>query len=57
MFLVPVILLFIRLDHGDHHELIANTVNGVIVAREYSHVFAHSLIFLFRGAHICFTLL
>lgn len=45
MFLVPVILLFVRLDHGDHHELIADTVNGVNVAREYSHVFAHSLIF------------
>lgn len=45
MFLVPVILLFIRLDHGDHNELIASTVKGVIVAREYSHVFAHSLIF------------
>lgn len=45
MFLVPVILLFIRLDHGDHNELIVNAANGVNVAREYSHTFAHALIF------------
>ena len=45
MFLVPVILLFIRLDHGNHNELIVNAVNGATIAREYSHTFAHSLIF------------
>ena len=45
MFLIPVILLFIRLDHGDHNELIVNAINGSIVAREYSHTFAYGLIF------------
>ena len=45
MFLVPVILLFIRLDHGDHNELITNAIDGITVAREYSHTFAHALIF------------
>lgn len=45
MFLVPVILLFIRLDHGNHDEIIVNAINGAAIAREYSHAFAYSLIF------------
>lgn len=45
MFLIPVILLFIRLDHGDHNEMIVNAIDGVTVVREYSHTFAYSLIF------------
>ena len=45
MFLIPVILLFIRLDHGDHNEIIVNAISGITAAREYSHTFAYSLIF------------
>jgi len=45
IFLVPVILLFIRLDHGDHNEIIINTITGAAMAREYSHTFAYALIF------------
>lgn len=37
MFLIPVILLFIRLDHGDHNEIIVNAISGITAAREYSH--------------------
>ena len=45
MFLIPVILLFIRLDHGNHDEIIINAISGIANAREYSHTFAYSLIF------------
>ncbi len=45
MFLIPVILLFIRLDHGDHNEMIVNVISGVTGTREYSHTFAYALIF------------
>ena len=45
IFLIPVILLFIRSDHGDHNELIVDTITGTIVPREYGHTFAHALIF------------
>ncbi|MDH5229807.1 MAG: DUF4395 domain-containing protein [Gammaproteobacteria bacterium] len=45
LFLVPVILLFIRIDHGNHDQLVVDTISNSIVEREYSHFFAHSLIF------------
>ena len=45
LFLIPVILLFIRIDHGNHDQLIVDTTNNSIVEREYSHAFAHALIF------------
>jgi hypothetical protein len=45
LFLVPVILLFIRIDHGNHDQLIVDAINNSIVEREYDHAFAHSLIF------------
>ena len=45
LFLIPVILLFIRLDHGNHDQLIVDTINNTIVKRTYDHTFAYSLIF------------
>ena len=54
--LIPIILLFIRLDHGDHNEWIISpstilsqvqidTKNAPVIQREYSHTFAYTLIF------------
>ena len=45
LFLIPLILLFIRIDHGNHDQLIVETVNRTIIERTYDHTFAHSLIF------------
>ena len=45
LFLIPVILLFIRIDHGNHDQLIVDTFNNSIIEREYSHTFAYTLIF------------
>ena len=45
LFLFPVILLFIRLDHGNHDQLIVDTINNTIIERTYDHTFAYSLIF------------
>ncbi|WP_455200125.1 DUF4395 domain-containing protein [Kaarinaea lacus] len=45
LFLIPVILLFIRLDHGNHDQLIVDTINNTIIKRTYDHTFAYSLIF------------
>ena len=45
LFLVPIILLFIRLDHGNHDEIIVNAISGISHVRVYSHTFAYSLIF------------
>ena len=45
LFLVPVILLFIRLDHGNHNQLIVDAINNTIIERTYDHTFAYSLIF------------
>jgi len=56
IFLIPIILLFIRLDHADHNEWIINpsytitqdqtdTVNVPVIQRAYSHTFAYGLIF------------
>ena len=54
--LIPIILLFIRLDHADHNEWIisptatisqeqVDTVHVPVIQREYSHTFAYSIIF------------
>jgi len=54
--LIPIILLFIRLDHADHNEWIisptttisqeqVDAVNVPVIQREYSHTFAYSIIF------------
>ena len=45
LFLIPVILLFIRIDHGNHDQLIVDTINNTIIERTYDHAFAYSLIF------------
>lgn len=45
LFLIPVILLFIRIDHGNHDQWIVDKITHAIVEREYNHTFAHVLIF------------
>ena len=44
LLLIPVILLVIRLEHGNHDEMIV-TAEGLTVAKEYSHILVRLLIF------------
>lgn len=45
LFLIPVILLFIRIDHGNHDQLVIDPISRLVIERVYSHFFAHCLIF------------
>ena len=46
MLIIPTILLFIRLDHGMHMEMIMDMSTGQMVPREYSHTLPYILLVL-----------
>jgi len=38
MFLAPIVLLYTRMEHGDHNEVVANAISGAVQVREYDHI-------------------
>ncbi len=46
MLIIPTILLFIRLDHGMHMEMIMDMSTGQMVPREYNHIVPYFLLVL-----------